>query len=403
MTLDVPRARTQTRPLALVFLAAIIEGFDLQAAGVAAPKLAPAFGLQPGQMGVFFSSATFGLIFGALIGGVIADRFGRRAGLSLALVAFGVFSILTAWAGTFEHLIVMRFLTGVGLGGALPNLISIAAECVSSDRRGRAVAIMYAGVPLGGALASVVAMIGLHDDWRSIFLAGGVMPLLLVAPLFLAMPPFRVSHHVSASATRWRAFFAEGAGPSTALLWVAFFFGLVVVYLLLNWLPQLLVSLGFAREQASLVQILFNLGGVAGSVIGGRLLDSRRPAAAAAGAFTVLIAAIAILSAVPSGNVAAALAAGGFVGLTLLGAQALLYGIAPQCYAAPVRGTGVGLAVSVGRVGSIAGPLLAGALLASGMGPQQLLYTILPVAAVCGAATVALIVLRRAQRVPAHA
>lgn len=390
-----------TRALTLVFLAAMIEGFDLQAAGVAAPKLGPAFGLEPNQMGLFFSSATFGLIFGALAGGIIADRWGRRAGLSLALVAFGVFSIGTAWAGTFEHLFLMRFLTGVGLGGALPNLIAIAAESVTPERRGRAVALMYAGVPLGGAIASIVAMMGLHEDWQSIFLIGGILPLLLVVPLFLLMPPFRVVHDAAVPASRWRALFASGTTANTLLLWSAFFFGLIVVYLLLNWLPQLLVSLGFGREQASLVQIVFNLGGAVGSVIGGRLLDGERPAAAAAGCFAALIVAIALLASVPGGNVAAALAAGTLVGMTLLGAQALLYGIAPQCYPAEVRGTGVGLAVSVGRLGSIVGPLFAGMLLASGMGPQQLLFTILPVAAVCGLTTVALILRRSRQAVVA--
>ena len=388
--------RAGTRALVLVFLAAVIEGFDLQAAGVAAPKLGPAFGLAPNQMGLFFSSATFGLIFGALAGGMIADRWGRRAGLSIALVAFGVFSILTAYAGTFEHLVMMRFLTGVGLGGALPNLIAIAAESTTPERRGRAVAIMYAGVPLGGALASVVAMMGLHEDWQSIFIIGGILPLLLVVPLFLLMPPFRVTHDARLPKSRWQALFAPGTISSTLLLWIAFFFGLVVTYLLLNWLPQLLVAIGFAREQASVVQILFNLGGVVGSVIGGRLLDGERPATSAAIGFAVLVAAIGLLSVVPGGNMAAALGAGAFVGLTLLGAQALLYGVAPQCYPAEVRGTGVGLAVSVGRLGSIAGPLLAGALLASGMGPQQLLYTIMPIAALFGLATVALILRRRA-------
>lgn len=391
-----------TRALVLVFLAAMIEGFDLQAAGVAAPKLGPAFELTPNQMGLFFSSATFGLIFGALGGGIIADRWGRRAGLSLALVGFGVFSVLTAYATSFQQLAILRFLTGVGLGGALPNLIAIAAESVSPERRGRAVAIMYAGVPLGGAVASVVAMAGLHDDWQSIFLIGGILPLLLVVPLYMLMAPFRVEHDTRLPESRWRALFAPGTTANTLLLWSAFFFGLVVVYLLLNWLPQLLVSLGFGRGQASMVQILFNLGGAAGSIIGGRLLDGERPAVSAAGCFVALIITIALLAMVPGGNVFAALVTGTLVGVTLLGAQALLYGIAPQCYPAEVRGTGVGLAVSVGRLGSIVGPLFAGILLASGMGPQQLLYTILPVAAICGLTTIALI-LRRSQgaRVPA--
>lgn len=392
-----------TRALVLVFLAAIIEGFDLQAAGVAAPKLAPAFGLQPNQMGLFFSAATFGLIFGALGGGVIADRWGRRAGLALALVAFGVFSIATAWADTFQHLVLMRFLTGVGLGGALPNLVAIAAESTTPDRRGRAVALMYAGVPLGGALASIVAMLGLHEDWQSIFVIGGILPLLLVVPLFLLMAPFRVSHEADVPASRWQALFAHGTVGSTLLLWSAFFFGLIVVYLLLNWLPQLLVSLGFERSQASQVQILFNLGGAVGSIIGGRLLDGERPALSAAAIFAVLIASLLVMSSIPGGNMLAALASGALVGGGLLCAQALLYGVAPQCYRREVRGTGVGLAVAVGRLGSIAGPLLAGALLAKGWSPSEVIYAIMPIAAICGLSTVGLILRRRRSAVAATA
>ncbi|OLP54688.1 3-(3-hydroxy-phenyl)propionate transporter MhpT [Rhizobium rhizosphaerae] len=389
-----------TRALALVFLAAIIEGFDLQAAGVAAPKLVPAFKLVPDQVGLFFSAATFGLVFGALCGGVIADRWGRRTGLALSLAAFGLFSIGTAFADTFEHLVAMRFLTGVGLGGALPNLIAIAAESVSPERRGRAVAFMYAGVPLGGALASLVAMVGLHDDWRTIFVVGGILPLLLVVPLQVLMAPFRVVRDARGPARRRDVLLGPSVLAQTVLLWAAFFFGLIVVYLLLNWLPQILVSLGFARETASLVQIVFNIGGAAGAILGGRLLDGTRPALASALGFAGLMLAIALLAMVPAGSVPAALAAGAFIGATVIGVQALLYGIAPQCYPGEVRGVGVGLAVSVGRVGSIVGPLVAGWLLASGMGPQQLLYTLLPIAAVCGAATVILILRRNRTGVP---
>ncbi len=403
MTTTTSHRGAGTRALVLVFLAALIEGFDLQAAGVAAPKLAPAFGLQPNQMGLFFSAATFGLIFGALGGGLIADRWGRRAGLSLALVAFGLFSIATAFADTFQHLVLMRFLTGIGLGGALPNLVAIAAESTTTNRRGRAVALMYAGVPLGAAVASLVAMLGLHDDWQSIFIIGGVLPLLLVVPLFLLMPPFRVSHTDDIPESRLRAIFAPGTIFATVLLWAAFFFGLVVVYLLVNWLPQLLVSLGFQRSQASMVQIFFNLGGAAGSIVGGRLLDGDRPAISATAIFAVLIASLLVMSTIPGGNMVAALASGALVGGGLLCAQSLLYGLAPQCYPKTVRGTGVGIAVAVGRLGSIVGPLFAGALLARGLGPSQVLYAILPIAAICGLATVGLILRRRNGGMAVHA
>ncbi|NIJ59943.1 AAHS family 3-hydroxyphenylpropionic acid transporter [Pseudochelatococcus lubricantis] len=387
----------------LVFLGAVIEGFDLQAAGVAAPKLGPVFGLTPEQMGVFFSSATFGLIFGALLGGVIADRWGRRAGLATALLLFGVFSIATAWATGFQSLVVMRFLTGVGLGGALPNLVSIAAEAAEPGRRGRAVALMYAGVPLGGAVVSVVAMLGLHDDWRSIFVVGGVLPLLLVVPLMTLLPPLTVDKTAQKNGERTSirsALFRPETLAPTLLLWAAFFFGLLVVYLLLNWLPQLLVGSGLSRGQASFVQILFNVGGAIGSLIAGRLLDGERPSLAVGSCFAFLIVSLLAMSAV-SGNFASTLVAGAVVGGAVLCAQALLYGIAPQCYPAEVRGTGVGISVAVGRLGSIAGPLYAGALLARGMSPEQVLYAILPIAAICGLATVMLVSRRHRLAVPA--
>jgi AAHS family 3-hydroxyphenylpropionic acid transporter len=385
----------------LVFLGAIIEGFDLQAAGVAAPKLGPFFGLAPEQMGVFFSSATFGLIFGALLGGIISDRWGRRAGLALSLVTYGVFSIATAWAAGFEMLVIMRFLTGIGLGGALPNLISIAAESAAPERRGRAVALMYAGVPLGGAAVSIVAMLGLHDDWRLIFIIGGVLPLILVVPLMTMLPPLTVAHSGETGKTAWSTLFHPSTLSSTLLLWFAFFFGLVVVYLLLNWLPQLLVSSGLTRGEASLVQVLFNIGGAVGSLVAGRLLDGERPTVAVAGCFSFLIVSLLAMSAL-AGHFATTLIAGGVVGGAVMCAQALLYIMAPQCYSVEIRGRGVGLSVAVGRFGSIAGPLYAGALLARGMSSEDVLYAILPVAAICGIATVVLVSRRhRLATVPA--
>lgn len=388
------------RALGLAFLAAIIEGFDLQSAGVAAPSLGPAFGLTPGQMGLFFSAATFGLIFGAMAGGHVADRFGRRAGLALALAVYGACSLATAAATSFEALILLRFLTGLGLGGALPNLVSIAAESAAPDRRGRAVSIMYAGVPLGGAVASLVAMDGLHGGWQSIFLVGGILPLILIVPLLTLLPPLRVARRAGPDTDRWRRLMASGSRLPTALLWCGFFFGLLVVYLLLNWLPALLVSRGFGRDEAALVQIVFNLGGAAGSLIGGRLLDSERRVAAVGACFAFMAASLLLLGASPA-SLVPTLVAGALVGGGVLGAQAILYGIAPQCYAAEVRGTGVGLAVAVGRLGSVAGPLLAGGLVATGRSPSEVLLAIVPVAVVSGVASVLLVMHR--QRAPAAA
>lgn len=390
------------RALTLAFLAAVIEGFDLQAAGVAVPKLAPAFGLTPQQIGLFFSAATFGLIFGALAGGRIADAWGRRTGLVIALVAFGVFSIATAYTATFEQLVVMRFLTGVGLGGALPNLVNIAAESTDPANRGKAVSIMYAGIPLGGAIASGVSMLGLHGgDWHSIFLIGGILPLILVPFVHFLLPPLAVVRaQVKSAGGALSQVFAPGTLATTAALWLSFFLGLLVVYLLLNWMPQLLVSRGLERSEASTVQILFNIGGVIGSLIGGRMLDRARPLAPVALCFAAAAAALLMLAMLPA-NLALMLLGGTLVGGAILCVQAILYGIAPQCYPFEIRGTGVGTAVAVGRLGSIAGPLLAGALVTAGFTPSDVMMALVPITLAAGLTTVLLLMRRRAAPVPA--
>lgn len=390
-TITDPR-RGGGRALALASMAAVIEGFDLQSAGVAVPKLAPAFGLGPQQIGLFFSSATFGLIFGALIGGRIADACGRRMGLVIALITFGLCSLATAFVSTFEQLLVVRFITGIGLGGALPNLVNIAAESAGPDRRGRAVSVMYAGIPLGGAIAAGVAMMGLHgDDWHSIFIVGGILPLLLAPFIHFLLPPLAVTRsEVRTASGALAGVFAPGTLITTVLLWVSFFLGLVVVYLLLNWMPQLLVSRGLAKSDASLVQVLFNVGGVVGCLIGGQMLDRKNPLLPVAACFGAAAAALLMLGLLPA-DLAMMLTGGMLVGGAILCVQSILYGIAPQCYPFEIRGTGVGVAVAVGRLGSIAGPLLAGALVASGSTPSDVMFTLVPVTLIAGLSTVLLL------------
>ena len=148
------RNLTGVLTVALCCAVSIIEGFDLQSAGVAAPRLAPALGLNPGQLGLFFSSSTFGLMFGALIGGRLSDYFGRKTVLLIAVAGFGLMSIATGYSSSFEMLLLTRFLTGIGLGGALPNLLALVAENTTPEHRGSAIATLYAGLPTGGAIAA---------------------------------------------------------------------------------------------------------------------------------------------------------------------------------------------------------------------------------------------------------
>lgn len=394
MSTAVKSTPAASRALLYVSLAAVIEGFDLQAAGIAAPKIGPAFHMTPQQMGLFFSSATLGLMLGALIGGYTADRWGRRAGLVIALVAFGIASIATIFATSVEALVALRFLTGVGLGGALPNLVSIASEAVGPERKGRAVALMYAGMPLGAAVASLVSLLDLHGgDWRSIFLVGGVLPLLLVPFIYMGLPPLKMAPATSGQKTPWTEVFRPDAMVATLLLWSAFFLGLMVVYLLMNWLPQLLVTQGFSRSEASLALILYSLGGAVGSLIGGWVLDGRQRGIAIAASFAFVAAALAMLGLLQP-VLATMLFTVTLAGVGVLCVQSILYGIAPQCYPTEIRGTGVGVVVAVGRLGSMAGPLLAGVLVAQGVTAAGVMLLLVPIILVCGLGTLALVARR---------
>ena len=385
--------------VALCLAAATIEGFDIQAAGVAAPKLAPILRLTPHQMGLFFASATFGMIAGAVLGGVVADRFGRRFGLVLSLVAFGTFTLATAYAKNFEILFMARFFTGLGLGGALPNLVATAAEAVKARRRGLAVGVVYSGLPLGGALASTAA-IG-FESWQSLFLLGAVLPLVLIPPVIYFLPsssPGRAAHGISSDVKAGPGILDRENRAATLLLWLAFFLSVLVLYLLLNWQPVLLVSKGFTGSSASAVQATFNLSGAAASILAGLVSDTRQRRLAVVVSSALLQCTLLYFAALPP-YLPLAVLAGAALGAGVVSSQSILYGLAPQVYRAHVRGRGVGFAVGMGRFGSVVGPLLAGVLIANGNTVTEVLMGIMPIAFAGGLATFFLVMVLEIRRV----
>jgi len=371
VTSSVAAART----IALCFVAALFEGLDIQSMGVAAPKLAPAFHLAPGALGFVLSASTFGLMLGAGAGGWLSDRFGRKPILVFAMIALGVFSLATAVAETVQNLLIARFLTGIGLGGAFPTLIALVSETSFARSRVTALAFMYCGLPLGGIGAGLIATFA-PSDWKYIFYAGGFGPLMLAAVLggFLSRPaPVDRGADANDSPRRISLIF----GPrtlTTLLLWTSYFFTLLVVYLLLNWLPSLILGRGYSHAQASMASVVLNLGAVIGSLVLGYISDRRRPTIVLSVTYFGMIVALSVLAS-PGAFFLAAFAAGFFV----IGGQLVLYAIAPTLYPASVSGTGVGAAVAAGRVGSIVGPLLGGSLLAGGFGPG-----VVPAAAIPG-------------------
>jgi len=395
---ETPRTWTT---IGLCFVVALLEGMDLQAAGIAAAGMKAEFGLDASTLGAVFSAGILGLLPGAFGGGWLADRIGRKWVLIGAVALFGLFSIATAYAWDLYSLLAARFMTGVGLGAALPNLIALSSEAAGPRLRGTAVSLMYCGVPLGAALAALVGMAGFSSGWKAVFYVGGVAPLLVAPLLALCLPEsaaFREQQRAQGTAvarpTIWQGLFRDGAALPTLLLWVAYFFTLLVVYMLINWLPTLLVGQGFSAAQAGQVLFSLQIGGTLGSVALGSLLDRWRPLALIVLTYAGILAALAGLGL--SGQFSTMLVAGFVAGFFVVGGQLVLYALAPQFYPTGIRATGVGSAVAVGRLGAMSGPLVAGQMLAMGYGATGVILGAAPGILVAAAAVSFLLVRRRA-------
>jgi len=359
----------------------LCEGIDLQAAGVAAAGIAPEFRPTSDQFGTFFSASTLGLFLGALIGGRLADAIGRKAVLTTSVGVFGFFSLLTAFTWDMQSLVWARLLTGLGLGGALPILIALVSESSAAKRQSSGVAMVYAATPFGGAIASLISLLIAAPQWRFIFVVGGVLPLLLVPLMAFRLQESSAFEHrgdeALPKAGSFAAIFAAGRATKTLLLWLSFFLGLLLLYLLLNWLPSLLVSDGLSRMQAAAAQIGFNIGGTLSALLIGYFLGGRFRNGAIIVTFVAVPILLVILAKAPT-NIEFIVTTVFSRGCAIMASQAFLYSMAPVAYPTSIRGVGVGCAVAAGRVGSIVGPKLGGFLKAAGHSPSQLLLDLLP-------------------------
>lgn len=376
----------------LCFIVALLEGVDIQSSGIAGPGIAAHFGLDKVQLGWVFSASILGLLPGAFVGGWLADRIGRKRVLTAAVTLFGLFSLLTTQSGSLDSLLAARFMTGLGLGAALPNLIALTSEAAGSAQRATAVSLMYCGVPLGGALASLAGMSAGAEHWQLVFHIGGWAPLLVAPLLYLRLPESPAYLRPGNERQRigvYQGLFRSGQALPTLLLWLSCFFTLMVVYMLLNWLPSLLMGQGFSRAQAGSVQLLLNLGMALGSVLAGVLLDRWRPTLLVTLIYAGILLALAGLGSLD--GFVSMLLVGFAAGFFVLAAQLVLYALAPQFYPAGIRATGVGSAVAVGRLGSIGGPLLAGQMLASGAGATGLMAVAAPGIVVAAAGIILLL------------
>ena len=383
--------RTMATTVLLCFLVAVVEGFDIQAIGVAAPRLAPELGLSSGALGWIFSIGNVGFVVGAFGGGWLADRIGRKPVFIAAVLLFGLFTLATTITQTFLPLLVVRLLAGLNFGAALPIMMAVAAEVTTPGRRSLTASMMFCGMPFGGGLSALLTQAFPADfDWRLLFYIGGAIPIALVPVLWVMLPEtLKPAAQVAAKrVSTWTALFGGGRAPATLLLWATFLPTLIILYLILNWLPTLVAAIGIDASIAPQASLAFNFASIAGALLLGKLVDRYGARWPLTLAYIGLVLSLIALS--QSDEITAILFLSGAAGFFLLGANYALYGVAPVFYDTEIRGTGSGASIAVGRVGAIVGPALAGMLLSSGLSASGVVAYMIPVAAVAGIAVFAL-------------
>jgi AAHS family 3-hydroxyphenylpropionic acid transporter len=338
-------------------------------------------------MGWLFSISNVGLVIGASFGGRLADRVGRKPVFIGAVLAFGMFTFATALAYDFSSLFVARLLVGLGFGAALPNMMAVAAEISTPGKRASTAAAIFCGMPLGGGTSALLTqLLPAGVDWRVLFVIGGLLPVLVVPALHFLLPEtLRKQDRGAAKRTSaYSALFGDGRAIPTLLVWLAFLPTLLILYLILNWLPTLVVANGLDRVIAPQASLAFNFASIAGALLLGRLVDrfgARWPLT-----FAYLALIVVLLALAASGRLSTILTLSAAAGFFLMGANYSLYGVAASYYPQGARGTGSGASVAVGRVGSVIGPLLAGLMLGGGSTATHVVQYMAPIAALAGVA-----------------
>ncbi len=388
----------QIRVLWICGLIGAVEGFDAQALGYIAPTLSAAWHLRAGALAPAFSVSLFGLMLGALFVAPLADRIGRRPILLGSLLVFATGTLLTALARNLDALLVLRFVTGLGLGGAMPNAVALTSEYMPLRRRAFLVMMMFNGFNVGSMAGGILSaqFVGTLG-WQAVFVVGGVLPLLLAPVIYFRLPESvaflalrggsrsrvlsllreveprlsigeDVELHTGRAADRPRPaiaeLFAHGRATTTVLLWVVFFMSLLDIYMLVSWLPTALNAGGAPVRTAILAGIVLQLGSVLGCFPIGWALDRFGAPLAMTGAYVIGAACIAGIGAF-SHDIPLTLCITFGAGFGLIGGQAAANALAATSYPTEVRSTGVGWALGIGRIGSIVGPLVGGALMAA--------------------------------------
>ncbi|HEY2836653.1 MAG TPA: MFS transporter [Rhizomicrobium sp.] len=365
-----------TRVALLCAAILVLEGFDLGAMAFTLPAISETWHLKPAAFTAALTAASVGLFMGSLICGWLGDRLGRKPVLLGCVVLFGAMSLATASANSITTLTILRFLTGLGIGGGVPTTIALLSDLAPRERQGGLVMAMTCGVPAGNVLGGILAsrLVG-PFGWPAVFVVGGLIPLVLL-PLLLWLLPESLRRTAEAKTGNSIArLFTPEFARITLLLWLINFLSLLTIYFINSWLPSLLRSLGIPTTQAILAATMFQLGGIVGGLGSAPLVNrfgtERIVAAmlAMGGVWLLLIG----LTTVPTGWLAFFIFG---TGLGISAAQLGVNALSGAAYPLSIRNTGTGWALGVGRLGNIGGPLFGGLLLALGWAPKSMLLLI---------------------------
>ena len=398
----------QIRVLILCFLAAVVEGFDQQLPAVAGPPMLRTLGEPIDRIGPLYSAGLLGFVLGGLLLGPLGDRIGRKWLLVGSLLAFGAGTLVIPWLGSFDSILLARLLSGFAFGGASISFVAMPAEFAPLHLRGRVVALIWAGIPVGGTIGSLSGNAFIEAyGWQSLFWIGGGFPFLLGLILALWLPesvgylivrgrdPGRIArilkkiapaapvgadtrfvgHAVSARRVPIGMLFAGGRGRGTYLIWTALFLAYLIINLMVAWTPALLLQSGTTMGVAALGLAAFNACGLIGIFVYSLLVD--RSAAAGLVALGFLIGAVTVvLYAILPVSTAVSFAAIALIGISIGGAGTALIAVAASFYPTAIRSTGVGWSLAFARIGSICGPLLGSLFYMLDMNLRMILLTI---------------------------
>lgn len=391
--------------LVLCLLTVAADGFDTVAVGFVGPAVAAQWGASKLSLGPLFSAALVGLAIGALFAGPMGDRIGRKRVLILSIFVFGFWSLISAFAASMTQLTTLRFLTGLGLGAAMPNAVTLLSEYVPARRRSLLVNLMFCGFTLGASAGGFASswLIPTHG-WQSVFIVGGVLPIVM-AFILMKLPEsirfmviqnqpvdqvrkilVRINSTIRITAksfvlprddstkekTPLAVLFSKKYWAGSALIWLTYFMGLVIYYLLTSWMPTLMREAGFTLRQAALMTASLSLGAGIGPLLCGWVMDKINATLVVAGAFFLTGIFVWITSSY-TGSVVALFWLIFVTGIFLTAALTSMPVLAATYYPTRGRASGVAWMLGIGRFGGIAGALAGGPLLSAGFGVGNIL------------------------------